>query len=48
MITLIIKQFLSRMTDLNNRKYIIFIEIINVVDNITTSFFIFKEVFIAH
>ena len=48
MIILITKQFSSRMTNSNNRKYIIFVEIINVVDDIITSFFIFKKVFIAH
>ena len=47
-IILITKQSSSRMTDLNNREYIIFVEVINVVDNIITSFFIFKKIFIAH
>ena len=48
MITLITKQSSSRMTNSNNREYIIFVEVINVVDDIITSFLIFKEVFIAH
>ena len=48
MIILIIKQSLSRITDSNNREYIIFVEVINVVDNIIILFLIFKKVFIAH
>ena len=48
MITLIIKQSSSRMTNSNNHEYIIFVEVINVVDDIITSFLIFKKIFIAH
>ena len=48
MIILIIKQSSSRMINSNNRKYIIFVKVINVVDNIIISFLIFKKIFIAH
>ena len=47
-VTLIINKFSSRMTDSNNREYIIVVEIINVVDDIISFFFIFKKDFIVH
>ena len=47
-VTLITKKSSSRMTDLDNREYIIFVAIINVVDDIILLFFIFKKFFIAH
>ena len=47
-IILITKKSSSRMTDLNNREYIIFVKIINAVDNIISFFFIFKKSFITH
>ena len=47
-ITLITKKSSSRMTDLNNREYIIFVEVINAADDIISSFLIFKKSIIAH
>ena len=47
-VILITKKSLSRMTNSDNREYIIFIEVINVVDDIILSFLIVKKSFIAH
>ena len=47
-VKLITKKSSSRMINSNNRKYIIFIEIINAVDNIISFFLIFKKSFIVH
>ena len=47
-ITSTIKKSRSRMTDSDNREYIIFIKVINAVDDIISFFFIFKRFFIAH
>ena len=48
MITLITKQSSPRMTNSDNREYIIFVEVINAVDDIISLFLIFKKSFIAH
>ena len=47
-VTLTTKKFSSRMTDSDNREYIIFVEIINAVDDIILLFPIFKESFIVY
>ena len=47
-ITLTTKKSQSRMTDSDNCKYIIFVEVINVVGDIISFFLIFKKFFIAH
>ena len=47
-VTLITRKFISRMIDSDNRKYITSIEIINVIDDIISFFFIFKKFIIVH
>ena len=47
-VILITKKSLSRIINSNNRKYIIFIKIINIVDDIISFFFIFKKSFIVY
>ena len=47
-ITLITRKSQSRMTDSDNRKYFIFIKIINIVDDIIFFFLIFKKYFITY
>ena len=47
-IILITKKPWSRMTDSDNREYIIFIEIINVVDDIILFFFSFLKNLLSH
>ena len=47
-VILITKKSLSRMTNSNNREYIIFVKIINVVDDIISFFLIFKKFFILY
>ena len=47
-ITLITKKSRPRMTDSDNREYIIFVEVINVADDIISFFLIFKKFFIVH
>ena len=48
MIILITKQSSPRMTNSDNHEYIIFVKVINVVDDIIILFLIFKRVFIVH
>ena len=47
-ITLITKKFSPRMINSDNHEYIIFVEVINVVDDIISSFLIFKKLIIVH
>ena len=47
-ITLTTKKSSLHMIDSDNCEYIIFVEVINVVDNIILFFFIFKKFFITY
>ena len=47
-IILTIKKSRSRIIDSNNREYIIFDKVMNAVNNIISSFFVFKRLFIVY